>query len=118
MGLPVEEQLPKPAKAEVGTRSEYQIWDILKVVTVPQSNIINPNGDPEGIRFPFFGNTTFYNFGPDTLTSTVNSLSMNGTYTETINQNLFIVPSLSFTNNTATDTGPPQYLIRAAVGFS
>lgn len=86
------------------------------MLTVLQSNIIDQVIDSDGTfiatRFPFFGNTTFYKFN-DTIDSKVTSLTIQGTYTEAINQNLFVVPSQSFVN---PGTGP-TYRIRAAVSL-
>lgn len=84
------------------------------MLTVLQSNIIDQVIDSDGTfiatRFPFFGNTTFYSFS-DTIDSKVTSMTIQGTYTEAINQKLFVVPSLSFVNPGAG----PKYLVRAAV---
>ena len=83
----------------------------LKMVTVEAGsppNIANPSDSAP--RFPFFGNTTFYSFN-DTIDSSVTSITIGGTYTESINQNIFVVPSMSYTNL-------PQVLVRAAVSSS
>lgn len=80
------------------------------MVTVLANALANPSdGAP---RFPFFGNTTYYTFN-DTIDSSVTSITIQGTYTEAINQNLFVVPSMSFVNVAAG----PKVLVRAAVSL-
>jgi hypothetical protein len=81
--------------------------------TVLQSNIINSNaGVPGGAtKFPFFGNVTYYNFSDPIYTPTTNSLIVEGgIYSEPINLDLFVVPSLSYQSGTS-------YLVRAAVSL-
>ena len=80
------------------------------MVTVLANALANPSdGAP---RFPFFGNTTYYTFN-DTIDSSVTSITIQGTYTEAIDQNLFVVPSMSFVNVAAG----PKVLVRAAVSL-
>jgi len=87
-------------------------YQLIKI-TVLQSNIINPNaGVPGGAtKFPFFGNVTYYNFSDPIYTPTTNSLIVEGgIYSEPINLDLFVVPSLSYQSGTS-------YLVRAAVSL-
>lgn len=82
---------------------------------VLQPYIIN-NTTSDGLtfiatRFPFFGNTTFYSFTDVFNSPTIQSITVQGTYTEAINLSLFVVPSLSFVNGGTV-------LIRAAVSAS
>ena len=78
-----------------------------------QSNLVD--GTNDATRFSYFGNVTFYNFN-DTFNTPadlgIDAINIQG-YSELINQNLFVVPSLSFVN----PSSPPVYLIRAAVSL-
>ena len=80
-----------------------------------QSNLLDATNN--ATRFPYFGNVTFYNFN-DTFNSPadlgIDAINIQG-YSELINQNLFVVPSLSFVNSNAS---PHIYLIRAAVSLA
>jgi hypothetical protein len=83
------------------------------MITVLQSNIIDVN--PIATRFPFFGNTTYYDFNDTFNSPSINSITIQGTYTEPINLNIFVIPSMSFQNSSSTG---PTVLVRAAVSFA
>jgi len=82
---------------------------------VIQDNIVN------GVISDPFGDIAYYSFN-DTLTSPlVNSISIQDVdrkdaYTEDINLNLFVVPSMTFSD----DSNPkrPRFVVRAAVRLS
>jgi hypothetical protein len=64
-----------------------------------------------------FGKITYYSFN-DTIPAGVTSIKIQNSYTESINMNLFIVPSQSFINqplNSDGSAGIASYLVRAAV---
>ena len=96
---------------EVRTLPGHRMSPSLTVITVLQTLVANPTDNAP--RFPFFGNTTYFNFA-DTLDSKVTSITIEGIYTEAINQNLFVVPSMSFFN----PTPPLTVLVRAAVSLT
>jgi len=78
-----------------------------------QDHVIDTiNGATE---FPFFGTITYYTFSDILSDPTITSLNVQNSYNESINLNLFIVPSMSFVNPTS---GPPKYIVRAAVSFT
>jgi len=77
---------------------------------VVQSNIVN------GVVSDPFGDITNYSFN-DTLTSpNVNSIIVQNSYNESINLNLFIIPSQSFMN--PTSISQPKYVVRVAVSLN
>jgi hypothetical protein len=92
--------------------SNLDIKTRLTAAIVMQDRVIDrTNGATE---FPFFGNVTFYTFN-DTITNpSITSLNIQSSYTEPINLNLFVVPSLSFVNPIP---GTPKFLVRAAVSL-
>ncbi|TVY15916.1 WSC domain-containing protein [Lachnellula arida] len=74
---------------------------------VVQSNLVN------GVISDPFGDITQYSFN-DTLTNTdITSITVQNSYTESINLNLFVVPSQSFMN--PTNVQQPTYVVRVAV---
>ena len=77
------------------------------MIAAAQSNTVN------GVTITPFGTITWYKFN-DTLRSTdptITSLTVANSYTEPINMNLFVVPSMSFVSGTTSG----QYIVRAAV---
>ncbi|TVY92382.1 WSC domain-containing protein [Lachnellula willkommii] len=74
---------------------------------VMQSNLVN------GVISDPFGDITQYSFN-DTLTNTgITSITVQNSYTESINLNLFVIPSQSFMN--PTNVQQPTYVVRVAV---
>jgi hypothetical protein len=65
---------------------------------------------PGGEVFPFFGSITYYNFNA-TISKSTTSLKIQNSYTEPVNTQLFVVPSLTFKSGS-------QFLVRAAVSCS
>jgi hypothetical protein len=80
-------------------------------MAVMQSYIINTNTVPWATRFRYFGNTIYYDFNDIPTDPGINSLTVQGTYIESMNLNIFVVPSMSFTNG-ATN---PIVVVHAAV---
>ena len=64
-----------------------------------------------GVQTTPFGTITWYTFNDTLRSPVVTSLTVENTYTEAINMNLFVLPSQSFVNG----ANPPQYIVRAAV---
>lgn len=89
--------------------SLLQKFELMPVIVV-QSNIVS------GFISDPFGDITQYSFN-DTLTNSgITSIMVQNSYTESINLNLFVIPSQSFMN--PTNLAQPQYVVRVAVSLN
>jgi hypothetical protein len=97
-----------PKTSEAGGKYQISILVLhLTLTEVVQSNIVN--AEINAIAVPF-GTVIFYAFNDTMNSPEITSINIQGSYTEPINLNLFVLPSQSFVDST---TG--QFIVRAAV---